>query len=365
MMKKTDIFLYGAGNGGRTLLSKIREFYDEDVNVEGFIDRQKTGSVEGVPVYRIEDIAKDKTILVTLINFDKALEVAVWLKEQGFDDIWWHDFEVWHRRRKYMSFIKDQCISCKGWTKDTMYHIEMHIMDECNLNCAGCAHFSPILPKGKPDTDKRLHDIELAAKKMPSLMRFRILGGEPLMNDEITKFIDKALSVWQDAEVSVCTNGLLIPSLPEDVLLHFAKTNVNIIVTEYRPTLKIEDKIRATLDKYNIRHDFWLRNDTFVIPLEASPSDDWCCISNRCVAVADGKISRCPTLMYVPYLNEKFGLTFPQEGVYDLENTDMTAGQLKTAMTEEVPLCRYCRDYREDWHTCGSQPQVTDFVRGL
>lgn len=24
------------------------------------------------------------------------------------------------------------------------YHIEMHVVDHCNLNCFGCNHFSPL-----------------------------------------------------------------------------------------------------------------------------------------------------------------------------------------------------------------------------
>lgn len=60
----------------------------------------------------------------------------------------------------------------------------------------------------------------------------------------------------------------------------------------------------------------------FNIPLSLSDKSKYPpkCISNGCVNVWNGKIARCPTLMYVEKFNEVFHTDLPTEGIMQMRD---------------------------------------------
>lgn len=58
-------------------------------------------------------------------------------------------------------------------------YLETNVVDHCNLNCKGCAHFSNIYDNNYVDLVDYERDIKLISQKF-NVYYFRILGGEPL-----------------------------------------------------------------------------------------------------------------------------------------------------------------------------------------
>ena len=64
-----------------------------------------------------------------------------------------------------------------------MNYIEHHIVDHCNLNCAGCSHFSPLARPWIEDFEtfkldfKQLYNITKG-----DIHTIRLMGGEPLLH---------------------------------------------------------------------------------------------------------------------------------------------------------------------------------------
>ena len=144
-----NIYIYGAGKRGSELFEIIQEFYVDKINVRGFIDREKKGTKYNLPIYDICSISCDSIIVISVFRFKLALEIALNLKEKGFSKIYWYSVE--NRRKTRIDFFLEQCVNCSEWSEETLFHVEMHAMDACNLNCVGCTHFSPIFKKEKLD----------------------------------------------------------------------------------------------------------------------------------------------------------------------------------------------------------------------
>ena len=81
--------------------------------------------------------------------------------------------------------------------------IEMHIVDHCNLNCKGCAHFSNICNNNMLDIDKYSKDLDKISRHF-NVYYFRLLGGEPLLHPKLKEIV-KTISFLLDL-MDMCLN---------------------------------------------------------------------------------------------------------------------------------------------------------------
>ena len=85
------------------------------------------------------------------------------------------------------------------------------------------------------------------------------------------------------------------------------------------------------------------------------------CISDGCIAVSDGKIARCPTLMFIYKFNEVFNENLPEEGIYFLDKVE-DGEWLLSELKKEVPLCKHCVKNEMNWSLCGLERKFEDFA---
>lgn len=358
--ERKKIYIYGAGNRGIEFYENIQALYAEKIYVEGFIDANKSGNLCGLPIYRITEVEKDSVIVVSVFQFEIALQIVVKLKSEGYTKVYWYNIN--NSRRERVDFFLEQCVDASEWVEETLFHVEMHAMDACNLNCVGCTHFSPIFEKKKPNTEMQLRDVELLRQKIMSIAQFHILGGEPFLNDEILFYVDKVKELYPKAGIIIVTNGLLIPKLPKEVLEYLAAENICVSISEYEPTHRMIGQIVDVLNEYNVMYYIREARNIFNIPLSVKPVEDVYCISNNGIIIANGRIARCPSLMYIEELNERFQFSFPTEGILDLSSS-ISGVELKRKLQEEVPLCHHCVKNEVEWSTCGSKVLAEYFVK--
>lgn len=363
MHNSDHIYIYGAGNRGRELLALLNEYYSETICIDGFIDRCKEGYIDSYTIYKPDNtIRKNEKIVISVADMEIAFQIALDLRLMGYRSVYWYNIK--NCRLKPIDFFAEQCISCNGWNEATFLHVELHAMDACNLNCAGCTHFAPIFDKEKPNTEARINDIVLLRKKISSVARFYILGGEPLLNNELDKYIEAVRREFPNAYVAIVTNGLLIPRCSEKLLKYLSTENICVCISEYAPTRQMMSAIVDTLNKYNIVYNIRPFDEKLLFnkPLSKEKTGECYCISLGCVNIWNQKIARCPTLMYITELNRKFNLNFPEEGIIDM-TSDITGIELKNKMHMTVPLCDYCSKNEMKWSMCGREPMASDFVK--
>ncbi len=358
------VLIYGAGIRGGQALDLIKRKYKIDGEVIGFIDNYKIGQYQGYPIYRLEEADNLKRrILIALNDYKTAKDVCLQLQKRGYADIFW--FQYKKTVLKHEDFFTEQCVNCKEWSEDILPQVEMHIMDSCNLNCRGCTHFSPIFSNSIPCLEARLSDVKQLKEKISCIMRFYILGGEPFLNPEINDYICGIRRILPYTQLYIVTNGLLIDHLSDETLQCIKENQVWISISEYQPTRKKIDKICQILDEYKILYEIREASlkEKFCLPLSLSKNSihPKTCISNGCVIIGDGKIARCPQLMYISYFNNHFNTNLPEDGIMELEFCP-TGDRLLRVLKEEVPLCRHCVQNEIPWSVCKKEVKLEDFA---
>jgi len=246
-----SMLFYGAGNWGKAALEAYsgRECHGEVL--EGFVDSKKTGMFYGYPVYSVSGISnKDVRVVITIADLLIVAEAYNILKRAGINEIYRFEGKA-DSQGDCGDFIETECTRC-DWGDCVLPKVEMHIMDSCNLNCRGCTHFSPLFGKEKPDFAGRIRDVEALKEKIPHIVAFSILGGEPFLNPDIDRYITEIRKLLPDTYIQIVTNGLLIPQLGAGILECIRENEIAVQISEYRPTHQIIDRIRDTLDRYGI-----------------------------------------------------------------------------------------------------------------
>lgn len=132
--------------------------------------------------------------------------------------------------------------------RGVMYNkVGYHLADHCNLNCAGCNHFSPL-------TKEKYADLTLLEKNIQRLMEvldiseFNFVGGEPLLHPDVISAI-KIVRKYYDGILNITTNGILLKKFNKAV---FNEYNVNVIVSDYH----LFDGTCSTLDKEFFKYNY-------------------------------------------------------------------------------------------------------------
>ena len=122
--------------------------------------------------------------------------------------------------------------------------------DICNLNCKSCNNCAPIANYKNPfmsNFDKFKKNIKII-KEVCHTKYFEIMGGEPLLNKDIMKYVDYASEIYKntDTKVVLYTNGILIKKyLTLDNIKILKKKNVTIFFSVYPIELDYESIFKS------------------------------------------------------------------------------------------------------------------------
>jgi len=216
-----------------------------------------------------------------------------------------------------------------------------------------------------PDFDSRMSDVKELKRLFTHIAVFYILGGEPLLNQQLEEYICGIKGLLPETSIVLVTNGLLLTSISENILQCIRDNKIVISISEYEPTHRIMDKIKARLCEFGIMYQIraYDSKQKFNKPLSLKEDTIYKhkCISNGCVNIYEGKIAKCPTLMYIDYFNETFHTNLPNEGIVDL-SAARHGRDLLEKLKQDVPLCRHCIEYAMPWSRCGKKINVHDFA---
>lgn len=93
-------------------------------------------------------------------------------------------------------------------------HLDLNICTHCNNRCVSCSHASPFTPKYNMSPVVLDRDLE-AIKPFLSFHRLQLVGGEPLLHPNITDMLYIARKSGVGHEVSIITNGKLLPKMTD------------------------------------------------------------------------------------------------------------------------------------------------------
>lgn len=231
-----------------------------------------------------------------------------------------------------------------------MEYLEHHIVDHCNLNCAGCSHFSPLAHKWFEDFNLFKADFEqLYNISKGNVQVIRLMGGEPLLHPQFDEFVSFTCELFTRSQVQIVTNGILIDK-EFDKLKNLSNKyqNFSICISTYGLKLN-EEKIRQLP---RVRRDD--KTELYNIGLELSDelnprrAFDNCDLHvNHWYYFQHGCFYPCCIGANIDYFITHFKKELPNQDNCISIYTH-TIEEIEDFLNKPIPLCKYCNTiYRQ------------------
>lgn len=334
----------------------------------------------GVPVISVDFLEKlyekeiDAVIIATRGNYSRLCIIQqlkrTKIKRVGIFKFSAHDF------RKKIQFDEFADSKYIVWLykleKPVLPYLEVNVEDACNLKCKGCTHFSNLFEElSSADLQQFKQDI-MQIRKKSYVIQLRLLGGEPLLNKELHKFVEISRKSLPNADISIVTNGLLIPKQKPELFEIMRDNNVGFLITKYKPTMHMKDKIENILQKNKV--DYFFERDmvyefTKTLSMKGDSNTEVSqkmCISLGCRFLRNGRLYKCP----FEGLIDKFALAYGYETVlkeergFDIyDNIIDWEKKLEQYWSSAIPICKYCAEKSENfkWEV-KKNPQKEDWL---
>lgn len=241
----------------------------------------------------------------------------------------------------------------------------MEMAEHCNLNCAGCDHFSPLAKQQFPDFEETTRDFIRLSKLFGNKVKYvQFAGGEPLLNPEITKFIVMANRIFPHSPIRIITNGVKLASMPEEFWNVCRDHNVILMPTKYPISVDYE-AMQTKAKGYGVRYRYFNEGQTikilFKLPLdfeglqEGRLSFFYCHRANNCIFYQRGRLYTCALAAVIWRFDDYFGTK-----LFDAESNSIDIHKANSAeevfefLAKPIPFCRYCKIqntvYNIPWH---------------
>lgn len=231
--------------------------------------------------------------------------------------------------------------------------LEFIIGDQCNLNCKGCTHYSPLARHDRSEFEKLQNDVVRVAKACSQdAPIIYIMGGETLLHPQICEIIKLMRQQFPASQLSLFTNGILLPRMKDEFWEECKSSRCKIVVTRY-PVDTDYDKIQELVKENGVDCDFYgdrTGDDGFLQFLldpnkkQNSKISHFKCYNFGCVSIRDGRIYPCSISACIKHLNAKMGREcFVHEHGDFIEISDLqNSKQILNMRNHAVPFCSYC-----------------------
>jgi hypothetical protein len=246
--------------------------------------------------------------------------------------------------------------------------IDYHLVEHCNLKCAGCLHFSNLAEASFASLKIFVQDLErLAVLLGDQLDRIILLGGEPLLHPQVGSFFPAAMEIFPHTPVTLVTNGLLLTRMPEHFWQSCARSQVQIVISKYPLDIQI-GKIREIAGGYGVGIVYSARDErqweqhVFDFLGGQDPADSFlrCPQANKCCQLKKGKLYPCSITAGIEHFNAAFvrQLLLSASDTLDIFAAD-NAREIFAFLSQPPPFCRYCqmrkRKYSQQWRRSGRE----------
>lgn len=218
--------------------------------------------------------------------------------------------------------------------------IEIDITNKCNLNCASCTHFSPLVNEV---VEYDLITFENDMGRLSSLFaisNIKLLGGEPFLYSELDRLVDILIKYFPKTKISIFTNGIL-----EQKIIDFKHNypQVNLVQSKY-PIINNVDSIKNIKDKTRFRHpSLNINGDSN--PINAK----LVCHSKDCISLFNGRLYICPVMRNIKTFEQAFnlnlGLSLNDYSINIYEHTNSEILIFLLSFDKGLKSCRYCSEF--------------------
>ena len=257
----------------------------------------------------------------------------------------------------------------------SLLRFEVHLTDKCNLNCAGCLHFSSLCKElNLLDINTYENDCQRISELTNGrIADIRLLGGEPLLHPDIKDFLVLTRKYFPEINISnqtgiieLVTNGTLLHEQSDGFWTACKDNNIRIVISYYPVKIKYET-IKEKAMKFNVELRIHMEKIQFKatgsanqwakIPIDTNGLHDnresfgKCFLAGNCFQLVDGKIFKCARIAYINYFNTAFDKQLKIDendyvDIYKAKNID----EILYLLTKPASFCRYCNTNDITWN---------------
>lgn len=356
--KKEDLVLYGNTGTARRLLPLLRS---HGFNVKMILDKNQTHNEKNsaeIPIVHPDDFNDTGSVIVVCTVF--AFEFVIKsLTKKGFTRLLPYFFMVFNRELTINPANIEDVQACfyTKWiltrpVQNALNYIDLPITMKCTLRCRDCCNLMQYFTRPEnADIDKMFAALDRLFGILEHIFEIRILGGEPFVNHEIYKYIERLRQYESKYTlITIFTNGTIVPE--HETLQVLKNDRITVRISDYKnPRQKIA-RLAETFDKAGVLYytetvGYWqdcatlrdygrTREENAVLLRK--------CNVRGCVSLVDGKLFHCPyagnlfTLSAVPPSCHEY-VDFLDTGLSD----DCLRAKFNSLMnTDYMKVCGYC-----------------------
>ena len=378
-IENNKIAIHGAGDCGRNVLYG---FETRGIKVDFFIDTDVSKQQKlfcGIKTISLDEFNKISPNGYLFIAHDYFIPVMEELKKLNFKN-YYNSVDILEntnfsdgnkkkkkypdmtpiklerglKKHKYGAQIAERLFNKIKNNILTIKHMDVVITERCSLKCKDCANLMQYYEKPQNS------DLEILFKSLDRMMEcvdqiyeFRVLGGDPFMNKEMYKVVNKLSGFKNVEKVVVYTNAKIIPR--DENLECLKNEKVRLDITNYGSLSSKHDEIIKLLNENNIEYEtdlVELWDDIGEIKYEKKNNQQLKKVFEDCCAkeiftILDGVVYKCPVSAHGTKLN-----AVPYDSKYDgvnLFDESVSIPELKTKLKDfhdndqYVSACNYCK----------------------
>lgn len=261
--------------------------------------------------------------------------------------------------RKRLKRIEDGIVRCMPRPE---LSFEVALAEHCDLNCAGCEHFSPLAEPEFADFEEVARDFaRLSSLSRGHVNQIRLLGGEPLLHPDLLKFLKMAREYFPDGDISIVTNGIKLLNQPEIFWQTCKENRITIRPTKYPISLNYEEMEKCAAE-HEVEYHYY--NNSAVIKtmrlyrmdvngMQNATRNFWGChLGNRCLYMQHGRLYTCAFAPTARHFSRYFGVDLKElpEDSIDIYQAS-SVQEIMEFLAKPIPFCRYCMPDKTTWGT--------------
>lgn len=231
-------------------------------------------------------------------------------------------------------------------------HVDYHITNHCNLNCAGCNQFGTLAKPWFVSYEQFCEEWQLVHDKDIKIKEIRILGGETLLHPDLNKLVIFLRSLFPNSSIVVYTNAILLEKRKEEIMPVFNEQKITLFISRY-PNLKLDywDLIRGFSSVQWADESFFMntclhRNPDFDPDYSfhhCNSSQVW-----QCRFLKDNRLYACSMLPNICHLIDYFPeLKDTPLGQMKIEDNGIdirehTVEEIENFLYQTMPACAFC-----------------------
>ena len=265
------------------------------------------------------------------------------------------DYQKLYLNRDY-SFFEKLLIKfqIKFATKVIIPNLDVHLTTRCTLRCRDCSHKIPYYQKQHQHVmnfDEFRDELNIILKNCSRLYNLLLLGGEPLLNPDLAKMVQYAITKRKIERICIITNGTMVPDENLISTLKTSKKNVVFIsdyslnkdLKNYQPQ-KILDICKSNNVACSIhKGGYWAKQPDLCLDakkdIELSKCNFKRCYFKQITLWSNGKIYPCA---YSKFINDQTNNKFDSQFIL-LNNKNLGIKEFKKFFASKYfDVCACC-----------------------